>query len=39
MRIKLQEKDKDHLYKFMKFIGGDEGMIKYEFHNITGNKQ
>ena len=39
MRIKLQEKDKDHLYKFMKFIGGDEGMIKYEFHNITGDKQ
>lgn len=39
MRIKLQEKDKTHLYKFMNFIGGDEGMIKYEFHNITGNKQ
>ena len=39
MRIKLQEKDKAHLYKFMNFIGGDEGMIKYEFHNITGNKQ
>lgn len=39
MRIKLQEKDKNHLYKFMKFINGDESMIKYEFHNTTGNRQ
>lgn len=39
MRIKLQECDKGHLYKFLKFIKGDEVMIKYEYHNITGNKQ
>lgn len=39
MRIKLQESDKSHLEKFIKFIGGDENMIKYEYHNITGNKQ
>ena len=39
MRIKLQECDLEHLKKFIKFIGGDEGMIKYEYHNITGNKQ
>lgn len=39
MRIKLQERDKNHLNKFVKFIKGDKGMIKYEYHNITGNKQ
>ena len=39
LRIKLQEADKHHLYKFIKFIGGDKGMIKSEIHNITGNKQ
>lgn len=39
MRIKLQEYDLEHLKKFIKFIGGDEGMIKYEYHNLTGNKQ
>lgn len=39
LRIKLQESDKDHLYKFIRFIGGDEGMVKYEYHNVTGNKQ
>ena len=39
MRIKLQECDKNHLDKFVKFIDGDKGMIKYETHNITYNKQ
>lgn len=39
MRIKLQECDKNHLDKFVKFIDGDKGMIKYETHNITSNKQ
>ena len=39
MRIKLQECDLDHLKKFIKFINGDEKMIKYEYHNLTGNKQ
>ena len=39
MRIKLKECDKSHLYKFVKFIKGDEEMIKYEYHKITGNKQ
>lgn len=39
MRIKLQECDRPHLSKFVKFIKGDEGMIKHEHHNITGNKQ
>lgn len=38
MRIKLQECDLGHLQKFIKFIGGDEGMIKHEYHNLTGNK-
>jgi hypothetical protein len=39
MRIKLQECDKDHLIKFVQTIDGDMNMIKYEYHNLTGNKQ
>lgn len=39
MRIKLQECDLNHLKKFIKFINGDKKMIKYEYHNLTGNKQ
>lgn len=39
LRIKLQECDKGHLYKFIHFLGGDEGMIKSELHNVTGNIQ
>lgn len=39
MRIKLQECDRPHLSKFVKFVKGDEGMIKHEYHNITGKKQ
>lgn len=39
MRIKLQECDYDHLVKFVQAINGDINMIKYEYHNITGNKQ
>lgn len=39
MRIKLQECDKYHLYKFIKCINGDKNMIHFEYHNITGNKE
>ena len=39
MRIKLQECDKKHLEKFVQAINGDMNMIKYEYHNITGNRQ
>ena len=39
LRIKLQECDKGHLYKFLNFIDGDKNMISSEIHNITGNTQ
>lgn len=39
LRIKLQKCDKEHLYKFLDFIGGDENMISSEMHNTTGNIQ
>lgn len=38
LSIKLNAKDKEHLYKFMRFINGNENMIKTEYHNITGNE-
>lgn len=38
LRIKLGNKDKQHLIKFIKFIDGDEDMLKSEIHSITGNK-
>ena len=38
LRIKLGHKDKQHLIKFINFIGGEESMLKYEIHSITGNK-
>lgn len=39
LRIKLGNKDKQHLIKFIKFIGGsEEEMLKFEIHSITGNK-
>ena len=38
MSIKLNAKDRTHLEKFIKFIDGDENMIKTEYHNITGNE-
>ena len=39
LRIKLGDKDKHHLEKFIQFIDGDESMLKSEKHNITGNTQ
>ena len=39
LRIKLQECDKEHLYKFIDFLDGDKNMVSYEYHNTTGNKQ
>lgn len=39
LRIKLQEKDLDILKKFCDYFEMDYSFIKYEFHNITGNKQ
>lgn len=38
LRIKIGEKDKEHLIKFINFIDGDISMLKYEIHSITGNK-
>ena len=38
LRIKLGNKDKQHLIKFIKFIGGTEEMLKSEIHSITGNE-
>lgn len=39
LRIKLGNKDKQHLIKFIKFIGGtEEEMLKSEIHSITGNE-
>lgn len=38
LRIKLGNKDKDHLLKFIKFIGGNEEMLKSEIHSETGNE-
>lgn len=38
LSIKLNAKDRTHLEKFIKFIDGDENMIKTEYHNITGNE-
>jgi hypothetical protein len=37
LRIKLGNKDKCHLEKFIKFLDGDLSMLKSEIHNITGN--
>jgi len=37
LRIKLGNKDKHHLEKFILFLNGDNTMLKSETHNITGN--
>lgn len=37
LRIKLGDKDKHHLEKFIKFLNGDISMLKSEKHIITGN--
>ena len=39
LRIKLGDKDKHHLEKFILFLNGDNTMLKSETHNITGNTQ
>ena len=39
LRIKLGDKDKSHLEKFIKFLEGDLSMLKSEIHNTTGNYQ
>lgn len=39
LRIKLGDKDKTHLEKFINFLNGDLSMLKNEIHNITGNTQ
>ena len=39
LRIKLGDIDKNHLIKFIYFIGGDLSMLKSETHNITKNIQ
>jgi hypothetical protein len=39
LRIKIGNVDKDHLIKYIKFLGGDESMLKSEIHNQTGNTQ
>ncbi len=38
LRIKLGNKDKKHLIKFIKFVEGTEDMLKSEIHSITGNE-
>lgn len=35
LTLKLQLRDKNHLLKFVKFMGGDEYNIKYETRNTT----
>lgn len=39
LRIKLGNKDKKHLEKFINFLEGDLSMLKSEIHSITGNTQ
>ena len=39
LRIKLGNKDKAHLEKFIYFLGGDLSMLKSEVHGITNNVQ
>jgi len=39
LRIKLGDIDKQHLIKFINFVGGDISMLKSEKHNITKNTQ
>lgn len=39
LRIKIGDKDKHHLEKFIDFLEGDKMMLKSEIHNTTGNTQ
>ena len=38
LRIKLGNKDKNHLIKFINFIKGEESMLKSEVHSLTKNE-
>ena len=38
LRIKLGNRDRSHLIKFIKFVGGNEEMLKSEIHSETGNE-
>ena len=38
LRIKPGNRDRSHLIKFIKFIGGNEEMLKSEIHSETGNE-
>ena len=38
LRIKLGNRDRNHLIKFIKFVGGNEEMLKSEIHSETGNE-
>lgn len=38
LRIKLGNKDKQHLIKFINFVEGTEEMLKSEIHSITRNE-
>ena len=38
LRIKLGNRDRSHLIKFIKFVGGSEEMLKSEIHSETGNE-
>ena len=38
LRIKLGNRDRSHLIKFIKFVGVNEEMLKSEIHSETGNE-
>ena len=38
LRIKLGNRDRNHLIKFIKFVGGNEEKLKSEIHSETGNE-
>jgi intein/homing endonuclease len=38
LRIKLNGIDEMHLLKFINFVGGDDTMLKVQYHNTTNNK-
>lgn len=38
LRIKLNAKDREHLMKFIGFVGGSPDMLKTEYHSQTGNE-
>lgn len=39
LRLKISEKDENHIKKFIKFVNGKEDeLLKEQFHTITGNR-